>query len=79
MADKPKYIILDECKGCDVHAAPPDYHRKDGGKFVLDENLSIKDLDYLYNVVKYKGIIRIGKPSKPAEDKPKEETKKKST
>ncbi len=54
-----EYIILDQYKDCTVYTAKPDYDRKDGGKFVLNENLSKKDLEYLYDVVKHEGIIKI--------------------
>lgn len=70
MKEQQEYIILDKYKGCDYYTAKPDYDRKDGGKFVLNEDLSKKDLEYLYDVVKHEGIIKI-----PAKVKVKEETK----
>lgn len=65
-----EYIILDQYKDCEVYTAKPDYDRKDGGKFVLNEDLSKKDLAYLYDVVKHQGIIKI-----PVKKEVKEETK----
>lgn len=64
-----EYIILSEYKDCEVYTAKPDYDRKDGGKFVLNENLSKKDLEYLYDVVKHHGIIKIPVKKEVKEEK----------
>ena len=75
--EKSEYYILPNYKGCNFYTAPPPYDRKEGGKFILDENLSKRDLQYLYDVMRHKGILHI--PSKTSEviEKPKAEAKKK--
>ncbi len=40
-------IIPPELMGTDAYPAMPDYQRKDGARFTLDENLSVKDAKYL--------------------------------
>lgn len=50
---KKTYYIPDELKGKVFYTKPPDYKRKDGGKFVLDDNLSQKDLSYLAEELNY--------------------------
>ena len=72
--EQSEYIILSDYKDCTVYTAKPNYDRKDGGKFVLNSDLSKKDLEYLYDVVKHQGIIKI--PVKiPVKKEVKEETK----
>ncbi len=53
-----KYEIIEKFKGCVVGTIPPTYTREEGGRFVLDDNLSQKDLGYLYEVVKHEAIIK---------------------
>ena len=75
--EKSEYYILDNYNGCDFYTEAPPYDRKEGGKFILDENLSKRDLHYLYHEMHYEGILYI--PSKTSEviEKPKAEAKKK--
>jgi len=48
---KQKYSIKPEFVGMTIWtSAPVGYKRKDGGKFVLNDKLSVKDLQYLYEV-----------------------------
>lgn len=61
MAEKEKkYRILPEYKGKTAWTVPPDYTRKDEGKFVLDDNLSDKDMGYLFTVIQYPGVEKVG-------------------
>lgn len=53
-----KYSIKSNFIGCIIATFPPTYERRDKGKFFLDENLSQKDLGYLYEVVKHEAIIK---------------------
>ena len=51
-----KYRIKPEYIGLDAWTTPPLYPRKDGGKFILDDKLSDKDLGYLFEVINYEGV-----------------------
>lgn len=79
MAEQLEYIILDDYKDREVYASKPPYARKEGGKFILNNSLSKKDLQFLYEVVKHQGIIQLGVKNTKASDKeePAEDTKKK--
>jgi hypothetical protein len=59
MKGKPKYGIHKAYKGKVVGTIPPTYPRKGAGLFVLDDNLSQKDLGFLYEVIGYPGVIVI--------------------
>jgi len=54
---KKKYEIKEKFKGQVVATTPPTYERKEGGRFVLNSNLSQKDMGYLYEVIKHEAII----------------------
>ena len=60
MAEVKKYKIVPEYVGMTAYAMPPEYSRKDGGKFVLDDKLSQKDLGYLFEVIGYEGVVKEG-------------------
>ena len=47
---KPEYL------GLVAWTAAPKYERAEGGKFTLDDNLSQKDMGYLFEVIEYPGI-----------------------
>ena len=51
-----KYKIKPEYINKTVWTHPPTYKRNDGGKFILAEDTTQKDLGYLYEVIKYEGI-----------------------
>lgn len=57
---KAKYKIVPEYVGKTVYTIPQKYARKEGSKFVLDSNLSQKDLGYLHDVIKYPGVVKEG-------------------
>ena len=50
------YKIIESYIGQTVWTHPPTYKRADGGKFILDENTTQKDLGYLYEVIKHEGV-----------------------
>ena len=56
MDKKPKYRIVVEYMGFDAWTIPPQYDRKDGGKFTLNEKLSQTDMGYLFEVIGFPGI-----------------------
>ena len=61
MSDKKenqKYALKPEFKGKTCWTIPPKEKRKGGGKFVLDD-LSQKDLGYLFEVIGYEGVIKM--------------------
>ena len=57
---KDAYSVNPEFVGMAVYTlAPTTYKRKDGGKFVLNSELSQKDLKYLYEVqAERKAVIK---------------------
>lgn len=42
-----EYIIPPDLLGKDLWLIKPDYHRDDGAKFVMDENLTLRDRKFL--------------------------------
>lgn len=53
-----KYKIKEKFIGNIVATSPPTYKRKDGGRFILDNNLSQKDMGYLHDVIKHDAITK---------------------
>ena len=45
-----EYIIPQNLIDKDLWVVPPDYERKDGAKFVMNEDLNLKDRKYLVSV-----------------------------
>ena len=59
MAEKIKrteYKVKSGFVGLVAWTSPPPFERSDGGKFVLGEKLTQKELAYLIEVVGYEGI-----------------------
>lgn len=56
MEKETKYRIKPEYVGKDVYTIAPAYKRADGAKFTLDDNLTQKDIGYLFEVIGHQGI-----------------------